>query len=224
MKNFTTAVVVALGLYVHVSAAGQPLGGDYDAAIQILASRPQVRQALELARDLEADAEATLIELTEIPAPPFGEAERAQKFASLLREVVLRDVTVDAVGNVVARRPGRGRGETIAIVAHLDLILEREHRRASREFAMHAVFGEVVKLVTIIFTEDVALALLLAEVVSWSFLIHRERHGVLRGRLTGSEDAQQGEGTHTMKGEQVQRRDIHGHAPRFGAYMFMWGR
>ena len=126
MKNFTTAVVVALGLYVHVSAAGQPLGGDYDAAIQILASRPQVRQALELARGLEADAEATLIELTEIPAPPFGEAERAQKFASLLREVVLRDVTVDAVGNVVARRPGRGRGETIAIVAHLDTVFPLE--------------------------------------------------------------------------------------------------
>ena len=140
MKNFATAVVVALGLYAYLSAAGQPLGGDYDAAIQTMALRPQVRQVLELARDLEPGAEATLIELTEVPAPPFGEAGRAQKFAALLQETGLSDVTVDAVGNVVARRPGTGSGETIAIVAHLDTVFPLEtdvtvRRRGERLYA-----------------------------------------------------------------------------------------
>ena len=43
------------------------------------------------------------IELTEIPAPPFGEDKRAQRFAEMLREAGLSDVAVDDVGNVIWR-------------------------------------------------------------------------------------------------------------------------
>jgi acetylornithine deacetylase/succinyl-diaminopimelate desuccinylase-like protein len=95
---------------------------DQAAVIRQLAARPEIRQALELARALEADAESDLIELTEIPAPPFAESARASRFAEMLQATGLPEVSIDEVGNVLARRTGSGSGETVAIVAHLDTV------------------------------------------------------------------------------------------------------
>jgi len=63
-----------------------------------------------------------LIELTEIPAPPFGEDQRARRFAELLRESGLSDVVIDEVGNVIGRRPGRTGTRVVAYTAHLDTV------------------------------------------------------------------------------------------------------
>ena len=92
------------------------------AVVRQLAARSEIRLALELARVLEADAESDLIELTEIPAPPFEESARASRFAEMLKATGLPEVTIDEVGNVLARRTGSGAGETVAIVAHLDTV------------------------------------------------------------------------------------------------------
>src|SRR3546814_11339988 len=59
-----------------------------------------------------------LVALTEIPAPPFKEAARAKVYADHFRALGLKDVTIDAEGNVTGLRPGseigraswRGRG------------------------------------------------------------------------------------------------------------------
>ena len=116
------------GVLVVVSACCCPavaaLQGerDYDTAVRALAARPEISHALEFVRALEAEAEATLIELTEVSAPPFGESARAALFATLLRDAGLDEVDIDGVGNVVARRRGAGNGETVAIVAHLDTV------------------------------------------------------------------------------------------------------
>ena len=77
------ATVLGIGALVCMSAsalAGQR-DEDHGAAVARLTARPEIIQALDLARDLEAGAESDLIELTEIPAPPFGEAARAARFA-----------------------------------------------------------------------------------------------------------------------------------------------
>jgi tripeptide aminopeptidase len=95
---------------------------DQITAIRDLAAVPEVRQALDLVEALEPDAEADLIELTEIPAPPFGESARASRFAEMLQATGLSEVSIDDVGNVLARRTGSGAGETVAIVAHLDTV------------------------------------------------------------------------------------------------------
>lgn len=65
-----------------------------------------------------------LVELTEIPAPPFGEAARGTEMATRMRALGLTDVTIDAVGNVIGRRPGTAGSDarSIAIVAHLDTV------------------------------------------------------------------------------------------------------
>jgi acetylornithine deacetylase/succinyl-diaminopimelate desuccinylase-like protein len=66
------------------------------------------------------------IELTEIPAPPFGEGPRGIRFAAMLREAGLNDVNTDSAGNVIGRMAGRRGAKTVAIVAHLDTVFPIE--------------------------------------------------------------------------------------------------
>lgn len=94
--------------------------------IAAIAARSDVRQAMAHIVAGQAQDLRDLVELTEIPAPPFGEAARAGRFADMLRQAGLSDVTIDAVGNVIARRRGRGRGPTLAFIAHLDTVFPIE--------------------------------------------------------------------------------------------------
>ena len=68
----------------------------------------------------------TLIELTEIPAPPFGEENRGKHLEKLFKATGLTDVKIDEVGNVIARRPGTNGQKTIAMVAHIDTVFPLE--------------------------------------------------------------------------------------------------
>ena len=83
---------------------------------------------LALARIVELDSRllADVIELNEIPAPPFGEELRAARFAEMLTEAGLADVTIDDVGNVIGRRPGTVGDRTIVYAAHLDTVFPAE--------------------------------------------------------------------------------------------------
>ena len=87
-----------------------------------LLAAPQVRQALELLKADETRFIQEAIQLTEIPAPTFAESEKAKAFAALLRANGLKDVRIDAIGNVIGVRKGSGKGPTVAIIAHLDTV------------------------------------------------------------------------------------------------------
>jgi tripeptide aminopeptidase len=63
-----------------------------------------------------------LIELTEIPAPPFKEERRAKAYLEMLRQTGLSDVEMDAEGNVMGVRRGTGGGDMVAVVAHIDTV------------------------------------------------------------------------------------------------------
>lgn len=63
-----------------------------------------------------------IIELTEIPAPPFKEARKAKAYAQMFSDLGLEDVHLDEVGNVLGVRRGRGNGQMIAVAAHLDTV------------------------------------------------------------------------------------------------------
>ena len=63
-----------------------------------------------------------LIELTEIPAPPFKEDRRAKVYQEMLRASGLTDVEMDQEGNVMGVRKGTAGGDMLAIVAHLDTV------------------------------------------------------------------------------------------------------
>lgn len=63
-----------------------------------------------------------LIALTEIPAPPFKEQQRAEAYMEMLRQHGLVDVEMDPEGNVMGVRRGPGGGDMVAVLAHLDTV------------------------------------------------------------------------------------------------------
>ncbi|MCY4264153.1 MAG: M20/M25/M40 family metallo-hydrolase [Gammaproteobacteria bacterium] len=94
----------------------------YQANIATLGENLSVQAALEHILTLEPRTLSDLIEITEIPAPPFAEEHRAAHFADMLRRAGLSDVSIDDIGNVVGRRPGTVGDRTIALSAHLDTV------------------------------------------------------------------------------------------------------
>ena len=112
----------AIPLTQSVAPVSRQAALEADAEVRVIVARPEIRRALAIVRELETGVERELIVLTEIPAPPFEEAARAARYVELLAGAGLDDVAVDEVGNVLARRPGSGDGETVAIVAHLDTV------------------------------------------------------------------------------------------------------
>ncbi|MCA6299967.1 MAG: M20/M25/M40 family metallo-hydrolase [Phenylobacterium sp.] len=77
---------------------------------------------------LEAEHDRTvadIIRLTQIPAPPFGETERANAVRTDFEALGLRNVMIDTEGNVTGVRPGRrteGKGPFVVVAAHLDTV------------------------------------------------------------------------------------------------------
>jgi tripeptide aminopeptidase len=62
-----------------------------------------------------------VVELTEIPAPPFKEDARADAFIRLARASGLTSIEKDDEGNVLALRDG-GNGPLLVVAAHLDTV------------------------------------------------------------------------------------------------------
>ena len=98
----------------------------YQGEVVTLVEQPAVKGALDHIVGQNAQNIRDLIELTEIPAPPFGEEKRGARFAEMLRAAGLRDVTIDDVGNVIGRRPGTRGERTVALGAHLDTVFPIE--------------------------------------------------------------------------------------------------
>ena len=59
--------------------------------------------------------------LTEIPAPPFAEAPRAQAVKVLLAAVGL-EVHIDKTGNVIGELRGANEKEIVLLAAHMDTV------------------------------------------------------------------------------------------------------
>src|SRR5262245_32121565 len=87
-----------------------------------LLADPRVKSALQFLRDDDSRSLREQIELTQIPAPPYKESVRARDLAARLRAAGLVDVSIDATGNVIGKRPGRGRGPLLILSAHLDTV------------------------------------------------------------------------------------------------------
>ncbi len=104
-------------------ALAQPALAQTDAAVTRLHKSTAFKAAVA---DLDAGHDRfvqEIITLTEIPAPPFKEAERAKAYADKFRAVGLTDVAIDAEGNVTGIRAGNEKGAKFVVVsAHLDTV------------------------------------------------------------------------------------------------------
>ena len=98
----------------------------YAAEVEAILADPRVRRGMDHIVSIEPQSRRDLIELTEIPAPPFGEEARAARFAEMLREAGLTDVRIDEVGNAIGRRPGTAGDRVVAYAAHLDTVFPIE--------------------------------------------------------------------------------------------------
>jgi tripeptide aminopeptidase len=89
--------------------------------VQRLIASAQFRAATAFIESDQPRFERELIALTETPAPPFKEQQRAKAFADMLRQSGLSDVEIDSEGNVTALRKGAGAG-LLVVNAHLDTV------------------------------------------------------------------------------------------------------
>jgi tripeptide aminopeptidase len=91
--------------------------------IATLVARPVFKAAVAA---LAADDERVTTEnirLTEIPAPPYKESDRARVYEQMMRDNGLQDVGTDGIGNVIGVRPGADRKLPVLVVsAHLDTV------------------------------------------------------------------------------------------------------
>ncbi len=95
---------------------------NYDDEIGAITTQPKIQQAFLVIKKLEQQNQKELIMLTEIPAPPFKEEQRALKFFEMLKAASADSVWIDTAGNVIALRRGHSTNRTIALAAHLDTV------------------------------------------------------------------------------------------------------
>ena len=101
--------------------------------VATLNRHPAVDRARTTLRERDAETLAAMIELAQIPAPPFGESARGERMRRWFEELGLRDVAVDEVGNVLAWYPANGSAQDrageygpVLICAHLDTVFPPE--------------------------------------------------------------------------------------------------
>ena len=102
--------------------SAQEISPTYTTEARELAAHPQIMEAFALAEELDQWSLERLIELTEIPAPPFLEEARGRHFAQLLEQLGADSVWTDTEGNVIGLRRGRSGERTIGFGGHLDTV------------------------------------------------------------------------------------------------------
>ena len=135
LSGTATAGVGLLAILLSLNLSAQPgqslvsIDEAYAADFAAIASDERVQQELA---NIEAREPATVREqfrMTEIPAPPFLEQERAEYFLAQLQARGLEDAYIDSEGNAVGIRRGTAdlpaqtnSRPTILIAAHLDTV------------------------------------------------------------------------------------------------------
>ena len=87
-----------------------------------LATRADVRAALDALKSSNDWTLQQQVALCEIPAPPFMETARGVAYKAAFEKIGLTNVRVDAAGNVIGERRGTGPGPTVVLAGHLDTV------------------------------------------------------------------------------------------------------
>jgi tripeptide aminopeptidase len=83
---------------------------------------PQVRACFQFFDEHATEITDEQIAICSIPAPPFGEEQRAEYLCEKFRALGLREAKVDEEGNCVALRRGRSVSPLLVVSAHLDTV------------------------------------------------------------------------------------------------------
>ena len=118
----TSAVLIPALLLLATASAAQQRATELGA---LLIQQPAVRAALDAARAAEQQTIDDQVRICEVEAPPFQEAKRAELYAQLMREAGLKNVRLDAEGNVIGERRGTNARPNLVLSAHLDTVFPR---------------------------------------------------------------------------------------------------
>jgi acetylornithine deacetylase/succinyl-diaminopimelate desuccinylase-like protein len=105
-----------------------------------LASDRAVHRAFHWLHLHETQLRRWQLEFLAIPAPPFGEDQRAAWFLERFRELGLHNVRLDAAGNALAELPGSSDQQpppTVLLSAHLDTVFPAGTDCTPREVGPH---------------------------------------------------------------------------------------
>jgi len=116
------ALLAAVLVFCAAPAWAQDADPQVAGQIRALAANAAVQEAFRRVEALDPWGMERLIELTQIPAPPFGEGPRGVRYAQLLREAGADSVWTDEVGNVLALRKGRRGERTVVLGGHMDTV------------------------------------------------------------------------------------------------------
>jgi len=130
MNKLTIPVLLTLltiGTSVYVSAQDQkttviPIAAKYTAEIKKITSSAKVKKAMQLIVDMEPETMKNHVLLTEIPAPPFMEKVRGEKFAEMMKAAGVDSIWTDTAGNVIALKKGKTRKKRVVLEGHLDTV------------------------------------------------------------------------------------------------------
>jgi tripeptide aminopeptidase len=114
-------LAIALGLGLSMGAQSAAPRVDDDAARRLFA-RADVVTAVEALKAREAAILDDQVAISEIPAPPFKEATRAEAIRQRFVAAGLSDVRIDGAGNVLGVRRGRAARPHVVISAHIDTV------------------------------------------------------------------------------------------------------
>ncbi|HYE66137.1 MAG TPA: M20/M25/M40 family metallo-hydrolase [Pyrinomonadaceae bacterium] len=93
-----------------------------DQIVRELLASTRVRRAFQFFESRAAEITEEHVAICSIPAPPFGEEERARYLRERFREHGLSDASLDEAGNCVALRAGRSLSPLLVVSAHLDTV------------------------------------------------------------------------------------------------------
>jgi len=119
-----------------VSRAEAPSAAAARQQVTRIASLPEVHAGFDWLQAHQRQLSDLQLELTNIPAPPFGEAQRAQWLKQKFSSLGLEQVDIDEVGNVVGLSPGLdpSPSKCVAVTAHIDTVFpDRTKVDARRE-------------------------------------------------------------------------------------------
>jgi tripeptide aminopeptidase len=127
--SFSSLIIISFsGLQAQESAGdGQEsvkiaVDKRYQNEMKSLSEKPVIKSAFKFIMDLEPETNKNLITLNEIPAPPFKEEKRAEKFKEMMKAIGADSIWVDKAGNVLALMKGKSGKKTVILEAHLDTV------------------------------------------------------------------------------------------------------
>ena len=136
MRSLFFLLLFGAALSVHGANAQQ----NYPSSFSLnLVNVPSVQDALSYVDENFETQIEEWIRITEIPAKSRFEQARGDYLKGQLEALGL-EVSVDSIGNVIAKRPGTGGGPTLVFAAHIDTVhpLDADHTVRRENGRLHA--------------------------------------------------------------------------------------